>query len=166
MFVKAIFKSVPGTSWGRTRRSNDFKVLSSLPYLAFAPRIAWRTSGFLGLVKYITIFPFSVRNPKAESSSVWMDVGASSTSERRNISLTVACSLRPGTTSCFFVVVTCTNWLPTLITTSIFPFVFESLMIGWKTYLVSVTTLIVSFGRCSWLRWKCACRSCKLPIKW
>jgi hypothetical protein len=149
MLVKAIFNSVPGTSCGRTSRSKDFKVLSSLPYLAFAPRIAWRTSGFLGLVKYITIFPFSVRSPNAESSSVCMEVGASSTSERRKMSLTVACSLRPGTTSCFFVVVTCTNWLPTLMTTSIFPFVFESLMIGWNTYLVSVTTLIVSFGKCN-----------------
>jgi len=38
--------------------------------VALAPRIACRTSGFLGLVKYITIFPFSVRSPKAESSSV------------------------------------------------------------------------------------------------
>lgn len=106
MLVKAILRSVPGTSCGLTSLSNDFKVLSSFPCLFLALRIDCRISPFLGLVKYITILPLSVLKPNAESSSVWIEVGASSTSDKRKISLTVACSLSPGTTSCFFVVVT------------------------------------------------------------
>ncbi len=134
--------------------SKDFRARVSLPYFAFAPRIACSTSTFFGLVKYMTILPLSALRPKAESSSVCIDVGASSTSPSRKMSFTVVLRRKPWYISCFLVVVTCTNWLPTLTTTSIFPFVLDSLVMGWKTYLVSVTTLMVSLGRCNWLRWK------------
>ena len=130
--VRARFSSVPGTSCGRISRSNDFIALVSLPYFALAARMACSTSDFLGLVKYMTILPLSALRPKAESSSVWIEVGASSMSPSRKMSFTVVLMRKPGT-SCFLVVVTCTNWLPTLITTSILPLDLDSLVTGWKT---------------------------------
>src|SRR4051794_26274346 len=65
-FVSAKLRSVPGTSWGRMSRSNDFIERVSLPYLALAARIAWSTSAFLGLVKYMTILPSPARRPNPE----------------------------------------------------------------------------------------------------
>lgn len=105
-------------------------------------------SAFLGLVKYMTIFSLSALRPKAESSSVWIEVTASSMSLSLKTSFTVVLSRYPENTSCFFVVVTCTKLLPTLIATSIFPLDLESRVTGWYIHLVSLTTLMVSFGRC------------------
>lgn len=155
---------VPGTSCGRTSLSTGFTILLSLPCIVLAPRIVWRMSALLELVKNMTILPPSALSPKLESSSA-CGVEASSMSLRRKISLMILLRRRPDSTSCFLTVVIWRNWLPTLITTSTFPLDFDNLVMVWNMYRVSVTTLIVSLGRWSWLKWKWTCRSCKLPIK-
>lgn len=104
--VRARLSSVPGTSWGRISLSRGLCVRLSLPCFALAPLMLCRMSAFLGLVKYMTIFPLSALRPKAESSSVCIDVAASSMSPSRKMSLTVVLSLNPAKISCFLAVVT------------------------------------------------------------
>lgn len=164
-FVNVRLSNVLGIFCGWINWLNDLRVFVFFLYLVLVVLIVCSIFVFLGLVKYMIILLLFVCSLKVELFFVWIEVGVLFMLFNWKMLLIVVLRWNLGM-FCFLVVVIWINWLFILMIMLILFLDLDSLVMGWKMYCVLVIILMVFLGRCSWLRWKCVCRFCKLLMRW